>query len=136
MTNKTPKGVIWPPPPSDQEKVLHTNEPSSWSILETIWGGLVGAVLYTVFYVLALLLILNLGINIADNHKSWTVMYRMLGGLTQALPVLNLLWPILIFCRSKKRSMSFAVGILSGSLVVMLIALKVTIDMIRKPHGL
>ena len=131
LTEELPKGTVWPPPLTGQEEVPDTQQTFSWSISELLVGILAGATVYIVSYLALTFLMIKLGINIANHHTSWIITYRLLGGLTQALPLLNLLWPGLIFLRTKKRSISFATGNIFGGIVVMLVVIKIMVDLVK-----
>ena len=136
MTKKCDEDSVGLPTPIDGNKTLHKKEPSFWSALTIFVGVLAGGALYVILYLFLTFLFLKLGINIADYHQSWILLNRLLGGIIYALPVLNLFWPLFIFYRSRKRNISFAMGVLSGSVIVMLIVLKVIIDLRHDFPGL
>lgn len=129
MTNKRDEDSVWPPPPTDGNKVPHRKESFSWSASTILVGILAGGTIYAILYLFSTLLLLKLGINIADHHQSWILLNRLLGGTIWTLPIVNLLWLVLIFYRTRKRSISFAVGVLTGGLAVMVIVLKIVADL-------
>lgn len=130
------EAVAWPPPPSSSGRDFPPEQRASWSLAETFFGVLVGGPMYIVTYWVTTLQVLKLAVNIADHHKDWGMLYRLLGGTTQALLVLSLAGPFLLYWRLRRRHIGFAVGVLISGIVAMIFVLWTVISFVHDFRGL
>ena len=117
---------IWPPQlPVENADVFQEKAYARWSTFDILAGIDVGFLLFLLVYVTSTAFSVGAGIYLAMHPSIPTMFYHLVSGLTSVLDVLSLVGPIVLFWRFRKSRIAYAIGIVIGGVLAMVVVMHI-----------